>query len=56
MCVQNSWRSQLAEALGLEDSAGKNDEAFIQTAKSIEKKVLKLKGRILTKSLQPAGD
>lgn len=35
------------EDWGLEDPTGKSDEEFIKTAKTIEKKVLELKDRIL---------
>lgn len=34
---------------GLEDPTGKDDEAFIQTIKTIEKKIIELKSEILSK-------
>ncbi len=39
------------EDWGLEDPTGKSDEEFIKTAKTIEKKILELKQRILEKSI-----
>ena len=42
------------EDWGLDDPTGKIDEEFIKTAKTIEKKILELKQRILEKSI-PTG-
>ncbi len=39
------------EDWGLEDPTGKSDEEFIKTAKTIEKKVLELKDRILSNTI-----
>nr|WP_302597451.1 arsenate reductase ArsC [uncultured Cellulosilyticum sp.] len=39
------------EDWGLEDPSGKEDEAFIKTAKMIEQKVLELKARIANKEI-----
>ena len=39
------------EDWGLEDPSGKEDEAFIKTAKMIEQKVLELKARIENKEI-----
>ena len=59
ICVHNSCRSQIAEALGkhlasdafddnwgLEDPTGKSDEEFIKIIKQIEKNILELKENI----------
>lgn len=54
ICVHNSCRSQIAEALenigrvfddnwGLEDPTGKSDEAFKRIIKEIERKILELR-------------
>lgn len=39
------------EDWGLEDPTGKSDEEFIRTAKTIEKKILELKEKILKKQI-----
>ncbi len=38
--------SRYREDWGLEDPTGKDEDAFIETAKAIERKVLELKGKI----------
>ena len=54
ICVHNSCRSQIAEALenigrafddnwGLEDPTGKSDEVFKRIIKEIERKILELR-------------
>ena len=54
ICVHNSCRSQIAEALenigrafddnwGLEDPTGKSDEEFKRIIKEIERKILELR-------------
>lgn len=55
ICVHNSCRSQIAEALGrafddnwgLEDPTGKSDEEFKIIIREIENKILQLKEEIL---------
>jgi len=45
ICVHNSCRSQI-EDRGLEDPTGKDDDAFVETIRLIEQKILELKTRI----------
>lgn len=43
--------SKLREDWGLDDPTGKSDEEFIKTAKTIEKKILELKDRIINNTI-----